>query len=264
MKERIKIIVAIDLSFLFLLVVAGCISNVAVSEIFHYGAFIVPILLGFVYIYRNKTELEGSLDLLPKSDTLTLALIVLLPTVALTLCLSSVLGALKNALVGGVENVPGETFATALILHAVLPAILEEMLFRYLPVQIIGKNRYAILLSAVTFSLAHTDLFAIPHTLAAGILLGTITVICGSPLPAILIHFLNNAASLSITYFPKAASTVISVIAAGALLSIVAIVIKRKALLSYIREIKSDISEHTPAPLIYIGASIFIAITKLI
>ena len=264
MKERIKIIVAIDLSFLLLLVLAGCISNVFVSETLHYSAFIVPILLGFVYIYTNKAQLDGDLRVLPTSATLTFALLTLMPTVAVTLGLSTVSGLLKNALVGKEAILPDEPFAIALLLHALFPALLEEMLFRYLPVRIIGKNTYAVLLSAVTFSLAHTDLFAIPHTLAAGILLGLVTVICNSPVPAIFIHFFNNASSLSITYFPSAAPTVISVIAVGALLSTVAAVIKRKALLSYIREIKSDISEHTPTPLIYIGVTIFIAITKLI
>ena len=263
MKERVKFIVALDLLFLLLLIIAGGVSSTVLSEYFHYSAFIIPILLGFVYIFRDKSENGCKLDFLPKKETIPSALLVFLPTIAVVILTAAGEAWLKDAIFKAPPSTPDESFAIALLLHAFIPAVCEELLFRYLPVKILGATRGAVLISAVLFSLAHTDLFAIPHTLIAGVVLAGLVIVCKSPLPAIVLHFINNALSLTVTYYSGAAPTVIFITVVGALICAVIITVKRKVLLSHLNEIEKDITCPTYAPLAFITISLFIALTKL-
>jgi membrane protease YdiL (CAAX protease family) len=263
MKERVKLIVALDLLFLLLLVIAGSVSSYVLSECFHYSAFIVPILLGFVYIFKDKSENKCKLWLLPKKETIPFALLVFLPTIAVVITASIGEALLKNAILKTASSTPDEAFATAVLLHALIPAVLEELLFRYLPVRILGANGGTVLISAVLFSFAHTDLFAIPHTLIAGIVLAALVIICKSPLPAIALHFTNNALSLVTTYYSDAAPFIILAIIIGALISVALITLKRKSLQTHFAELTMNFTHCSYAPLVFIAASLFIALTKL-
>lgn len=89
-----------------------------------------------------------------------------------------------------------------LISSAVLPALVEEMVFRG---YILGALRpqgdgIAIVFSAVLFGLLHGNLLQIPFAFILGLIFGYLTVQTGSIWPAVLIHFLNNAFSVSLQY----------------------------------------------------------------
>jgi simple sugar transport system permease protein len=70
--------------------------------------------------------------------------------------------------------------------HALIPAVLEELLFRYIPIKLLSpySRRGAILVSALLFSLVHLNLFQIPYALLAGVVFGFLTVASGSILPS--------------------------------------------------------------------------------
>lgn len=77
---------------------------------------------------------------------------------------------------------------------AVLPAVLEEILFRG---AVLGALRpmgegFAIVMSSVMFALAHGNLVQGPNSFMMGLLLASITVYSGSVNAAMLLHFCNN------------------------------------------------------------------------
>lgn len=263
MKKRVKVIVALDLLFLLLLITAGTVNNKIISEILRYGAFIIPILLGLVYIYLNKCDFDFPLSILPKKKTCPKALLIFAPAIAVILLLALGGSAIKEALLGAAEASLDEGFVKALILHALIPSVLEEMLFRYVPIRLLGKNYRALFLSALMFAFAHTDAFALPYTFAAGVLLGAIVMITESPLLAVALHLLNNSASLTITYYPDAAPTVLIIIGVAALISAALFFAFRKKFIPLIKDIeRTEEASYLPA-LAFIGASLFIIITEL-
>ena len=84
---------------------------------------------------------------------------------------------------------------------AILPALVEEFAFRGV---ILGKLRkhsdsLAVLVSAVVFGLIHGNFTQIPFAFVVGLVLGYITVKTNSLLPAIIIHFLNNGISVTLS-----------------------------------------------------------------
>ncbi|MBQ9742720.1 MAG: CPBP family intramembrane metalloprotease [Ruminococcus sp.] len=85
-----------------------------------------------------------------------------------------------------------------LLSTAVIPAFSEEILFRG---AILGKLRkygdgFAVFVSALLFGLFHGNFIQIPFAFIVGLVLGLTVVYTNSMLPAILIHFANNAFSV--------------------------------------------------------------------
>ena len=102
--------------------------------------------------------------------------------------------------VNGASSLP-ESFPMALlaIAHtALIPALLEELVFRGIIMQPLRRwgDWFAIISSALLFSLVHANMTQIPFAFIAGVALGYCTVVSGSMWVGILIHFLNNLLSL--------------------------------------------------------------------
>ena len=83
---------------------------------------------------------------------------------------------------------------------ALAPAIFEEILFRkaVLNALLPYGNRFALILSSLSFSLMHKNLAQFLYTFVGGLFFGVIAIKCRSVVPTIILHFLNN--SLAITY----------------------------------------------------------------
>lgn len=77
---------------------------------------------------------------------------------------------------------------------AVIPAIVEEISVRGVILQPLRRygDRFAIVASAVIFSLLHGNMVQIPYTLFAGMYFGYVAVATGSLWPTIVLHFFNN------------------------------------------------------------------------
>ncbi len=84
---------------------------------------------------------------------------------------------------------------------AVIPALVEEFAFRGVVLNTLKKHSYklAILVSGVTFGLMHGNFTQIPFATVVGLVLGYIAVKTNSLLPGIIIHFLNNALSVTMS-----------------------------------------------------------------
>ncbi len=82
---------------------------------------------------------------------------------------------------------------------AVLPALVEEFAFRGVILGLLRKHSdsVAVLVSGVMFGLMHGNFTQIPFATAVGLVLGFIAVKTNSLIPCIIIHFLNNALSVT-------------------------------------------------------------------
>ena len=81
---------------------------------------------------------------------------------------------------------------------AVLPALLEELVFRGFILQPLRKygDWFAVITSALIFGLVHANVTQVPFAILAGLALGYINVVTGSMWMNILLHFLNNLISV--------------------------------------------------------------------
>lgn len=77
---------------------------------------------------------------------------------------------------------------------AILPAFLEEMLFRGVMLTSFRKfgDGFAIISTSLLFGLMHGNFVQIPFAFVLGIILAFLTVYTKSILPAMLLHFCNN------------------------------------------------------------------------
>ena len=194
MKKTVVRVVAIDLIFLLLLIVAGAFSG-ALSEIVYIGAYLVP-LCAFLWLRGDSPQMKLGLSIDGADAAMCLPLIA--PTIGVMLGLSA-LTSLALALCGvsGTQPLTGSIFEL-LILHALLPAILEEALFRYVPIALIAPHsrKSAVLISALLFSVAHCNIAQMPYAFVAGIVFAIVDIACASILPSVALHLLNNVVSV--------------------------------------------------------------------
>ena len=92
-----------------------------------------------------------------------------------------------------------------LLSTAVLPAIVEEMIFRGFLLGALRRhgNGMAVVLTAVLFGFFHGNILQFPFAFILGLGLGYAVVCTDSIWPAVAIHFANNAMSVLIAYFQK-------------------------------------------------------------
>lgn len=227
MEKKLNILSITYLLFLILLLLSGSLSGV-VSDLVYFLAFIIPLAFGLISTRDEKVERGRFLVL--DSEGLKRTLPVIFPTVSLVIILSYLTALLIRLITGRTNQVDvGDSFILALINHALLPAILEEALFRYLPMRLLSRHskRGAVLISAFFFSLIHLDLFTIPYAFVAGIIFMTLDIALDSVIPSVIIHFINNALSVSLIIFadnPAFAPTLFVITGILALLSLVSII----------------------------------------
>lgn len=84
---------------------------------------------------------------------------------------------------------------------AVVPALVEEMALRGIIMQPLRRygDWFAILCSALIFGLLHCNLVQIPFAIIAGVVIGYAVVVTESVWTGVLIHFMNNAFSVTVS-----------------------------------------------------------------
>ena len=240
MTESVKLVTFLDLIFIIMLVISGSLGGIA-SEIVYYFAFIVPVAVG-IYAsgsLRYKREEERGIADPPdttldfdKNRLVRLASLIFPAVTLIFLC--SLLTSFVLSLVGASSpTVEEEGIISMLLAHALVPAIFEEALFRYIPIKLLlpYSKRFTVVYSALCFALIHCSLYQIPYAFVAGIIFMLIDVALGSVWPSVILHFINNAASVvSIKYCSDPTASLIFVLAliALSLVSLIFIFRKRK------------------------------------
>ena len=169
---------------------------------------LVPALL-YVVILRPSTVDGVSMSVVsPLTTILTVVLtFCIMPLVMVINSVSSLIGgnevdSVMNALV--LEN----PLWMNLIIIALLPAVVEEFIFRGLLLNGYKKRNplMAILLSAFLFGLMHMNLNQFSYAFVIGIIFGFLAYATGSLLPSILGHFIINGTSVVITHLSSGAT----------------------------------------------------------
>lgn len=193
MRRSVSFLVIVDLVFLLVASVPGLIHGLW-GRALYYLLYAGLIAFSAVMVGRREDSLE--LALLPRRPMLAVALFA--PTVLLTIGISAIVSCILAALGKTNASDVSGPMVIELLRHALLPALLEEMLFRYIPIRLLGRRspRAAIVVSSVLFALIHLSLFQIPYALVAGAIFAYMTIATGSVLPAMLLHFVNNAISV--------------------------------------------------------------------
>lgn len=188
-------------AFLLLLILAGLTSG-TVYYLLYFAAFILPLVFGLIMAWRE--ERIGLKYLSIDSTGIKRAWPLVFPTVSVVIAISALTSFLIFLTTGRTNSVDlGSSFFVAILRYALLPALLEEMLFRYLPLRLLSpySRRGAVLISAFFFSLVHHDLFSIPYAFIAGVIFMAVDIATDSVIPSLIIHFINNALSVGIIIF---------------------------------------------------------------
>ena len=194
MRKETDFLFGIYLFFMILLIASGTLRG-ALGELVYYLAFVLPIAIGFI-VFKRQGENERSFVIVNKRIVSTLPLIV--PSVQIIMTVSFVTSFVLGSLVGRSPSVdlPQNVFL-ALIYHALLPSVLEELLFRYLPIRLFGESRRAaVIVSSLSFALVHHSFFSFGYAFIAGVIFALVDIATDSILPSVILHFVNNALSV--------------------------------------------------------------------
>ena len=121
---------------------------------------------------------------------------------------ATVIGELFPTVYENVEQVSGADAATwqelglQILYVAAIPALVEEFAFRGVVLGVLRRygDGFAIVASSLLFGLVHGNFIQIPFAFFTAVALGYAVVRTGSLVPAIVLHFLNNAASCVISF----------------------------------------------------------------
>ena len=207
----------------------------------YFLAFLVPAILGF---YFTKAK-NNTLDFLSECK-ISSALPLVAPTLAGVMALAFVTTAIISAITGKTNAVDlGDSLFLAILTHAVLPAILEEALFRYIPMRAMRDEKplAVIIYTSVLFALIHHSFFSLPYAFLAGVAFMAIDLMVGSVWPSVIIHLINNTLSVLWYFYGDSSifvTVVLSLLLALVALSFVVIIKRRKYYTEKIRELFSS------------------------
>ncbi len=219
-----------------------------ISPVLYILAFAIPLILSHLYSRRDKRAREEARGLslseprlfrISGRDTVLL-LPLIAPTVGVVFLVSYLTSLLLTSLgVGGAPVYTGGEIEV-LLRGAVAPAILEELLFRYVPILLIApySRKYTVLLSAVYFAIVHTNPWQMPYAFLAGILFIIIDLSFSSVIPSLLLHLINNSVSFVWSFIisgESAAAVFVSVLVSLAALSLLVVGIRWRAYLALLR-----------------------------
>ena len=192
MKGALRILTVSYMTFLVVLTLSGFFEGFF-ADLFYYAAFILPLLVARLLLGKDmnvKTAFS-----LPKKESVPMIVLSLFPFLGLTMAVSFLTSLLLSHLgfSSPMTDVSGNIFSV-LIKHALLPACLEEMLFRLLPIALLlpYSKRGAVIFSSLFFAFMHFNLFQIPYAFVAGAVLAVLYISSGSIIPSFILHLVNN------------------------------------------------------------------------
>lgn len=268
MQKALKYVTFLNLLFILFVSISGFIGGVA-GEVVYYLAFVAPVALA--YFLKKGADVAFSPPRMRISPAnLGLVLPITAPLLAVIFLISWLTSLVLSAI--GAENSTdlSGNIVTLILTHAVLTSILEEALFRYVPIAFIAPHskKHAVIFSALFFAFAHCNLYQIPYAFAAGVAFAVIDIAADSIVPSLLLHFLNNLISIfwirgaGDGTFAKAYVITLSALAAISLIPI--ILLRRK----YSKQLSKEMwagarVQLSYEPLLFFATTLFVAILSL-
>ena len=277
MKESVKLITFIYIVFIVLLAVSGSVDGI-ISEIVYFAAFLVPTFIayrGSLELKRRREEIAGVAEppdrlFSIERGSVGLILPLIAPMIAVVFGAAYLTSLLLTSLGFASDAAPTSSLVEMLIFSALIPALLEEIMFRYLPIKLLHpySPRWCILLSSLYFALTHNSFFKMPYAFLAGIIFMTVDVIFDSVWPSIAMHLLNNVAS--IVWMKYCTSSVpiwifISILTTLVVISMVFVIKNRREYKRLIKEKckKGEAFPLTWTPIALIVITVFLAVENL-
>lgn len=199
----------ISLASVMLLPLYGLSSSQAYYQLI--GILSTVIAMGlpfFIYAVSIRIPVRRALPL--QMPPLSLLIPSIFLTFGATAVASFASGILQNLLYflgiyapGNLGELPTTTASATvvyLISSTLLPAVLEEFVFRGVLMQSLRRfgDAMAVVVSAVLFAAAHGNIIVFPLALTMGLCSGYFVIRMGSLWPSILFHFLYNSLSIGL------------------------------------------------------------------
>ena len=247
MKNAVKVFTYLVLSFMMLYAIAGMFSGVLLA-IMKAVAFGVPLVVGIFAARKLKTEREEIAGLAEREsmlmginkESVLLMLPLIVPVIALVFLVSYLTTLALGAFGMSAPSVEETSLFNMILVHALVPAVLEESVFRYLPMKLLApySRRWCVILSSLYFAFIHMSIYQLPYAFLAGLIFIIIDIICDSVLPSLILHFLNNSVSvLWIKYSDDSvfATRFVIIMVVTALLSMIPVIIRGRRYLKELR-----------------------------
>lgn len=162
----------------------------------------LPFFLVLLILKRKKLAKPLPYEK-PENSTAAVFLTLLsIPVMVFSSIFVNYISAIVQAILGvefnsNIENtkITGVTGVLAVCISiAVVPAVIEEFVVRGVTMQPLRKygDKFAILVSALFFSVLHGNMLQIPYTFVGGLILGYLAVKTKSLWPPMILHFVNN------------------------------------------------------------------------
>ena len=186
-----------------------------------FGTQMILLLVPFALVFYTKKDIRQTYGFVQTGAAGFLGGACLITGLYLiNIVLASGLARLFPESAGNVETtfsvILEDNVLAAFVVIALAPAVCEEMLFRGLILHSL-KARYrivsAIAITAALFGAYHMSLVKFIPTGLLGLALCYVTWRTGSIYPAMMMHFLNNAFSVMITYFPEQIGQAVPILA---------------------------------------------------
>ncbi len=243
MKRTVKYITLADFLFIALLSLAGMLEG-AFSEVVYYIGYILPII--FLAATGKDRFSKNALALLefPKESAMAISVLAA-PTILLVLAISFLTSLFLSLFLEPTPTVFEENLFLVILLHAILPAFLEEFLFRYMPICLMKDEcrNTLVFTSTVLFAFAHCNIYQIPYALAAGMIFIIVDLLYESVWPSVILHFANNLFSIFWIKYSGNLKFVISSVIVLSALSLVSCAVLFKERNKYLCQIRSILSD---------------------
>ncbi len=225
--EKALLYLALQFSAFFALFLASGFFSGALGEALYYLAFLVPFFVTLALVRQGRAP-YAPLKIKATRETVFLTVPLVAPTALIIFFVSWLSDLVFKT---DTVNVSGN-IAVVIATNALIPAILEEAFFRYLPLAILKpySKKAAIFISATIFALVHLNWHQIVYAFIAGVIFAAADLIFDSIIPSVILHFVNNLISVIWLRYSGLAFTVsyIAVLAAAALVSLFFIYRKRE------------------------------------
>ncbi|GHU83135.1 hypothetical protein AGMMS50284_6250 [Clostridia bacterium] len=168
------------------------------------ASILALFLAGLILSKTSKNRLDSLISFKKVSIKKSAALLTVVFSFSFTINYLIALLNVNLSMVGFNNEVPNiyksETvldYVLMFVVVSLLPALLEEFLFRGVIMGSLRKygDGFAVLFSSLLFGLVHGNFVQLPFAFMMGLLLGTLTIYTKSIIPAMLLHFFNNANS---------------------------------------------------------------------
>lgn len=199
MRRAINLCVLSSIMFMILLV--------PVPYIAAYGTALYAVLYALTFVLCGATALliarrSGMqvmrLPVKIERHGVLLSLPFAVPSVALIMLAAELTSYLLSLVGAASAELPQGNAAYLALAYVIIPAVGEELLFRYIPISLIApySRRGAVIVSALLFSAVHADLFQLPYAFFAGLIFAFVDISANSVLPSVLVHTVNNTLSV--------------------------------------------------------------------